>query len=77
MAPRSARFGVRSRKLSKKIAFAVVSTHQPALGPHCGLWPVLLMCVIHKEGLCPSSGDINRLMMINISLFTSSCLQNV
>jgi hypothetical protein len=20
--------------------------------------------VIHKEGLCPSSGDINRLMMI-------------
>jgi hypothetical protein len=27
-------------------------------------------CVIHKEGLCPSSGDINRLMMmfINISL---------
>jgi hypothetical protein len=25
-----------------------------------GLWPVLLMC---KEGLCPSSGDINRLMM--------------
>jgi hypothetical protein len=25
-------------------AFAVVSTHQPALGPHGGLWPVLLMC---------------------------------
>jgi hypothetical protein len=24
--------------------FAVVSTHQPALGPHGGLWPVLLMC---------------------------------
>jgi hypothetical protein len=22
------------------------------------------LCVIHKEGLCPSSGDINRLMMI-------------
>jgi hypothetical protein len=21
------------------------------------------LCVIHKEGLCPSSGDINRLMM--------------
>jgi hypothetical protein len=22
------------------------------------------LCVIHKEGLCPSSGDINRLVMI-------------
>jgi hypothetical protein len=21
-------------------------------------------CIIHKEGLCPSSGDINRLMMM-------------
>jgi hypothetical protein len=25
-------------------AFAVVSTHQPALGPRGGLWLVLLMC---------------------------------
>jgi hypothetical protein len=25
-------------------AFAVVSTHQPPLGPRGGLWPVLLMC---------------------------------
>jgi hypothetical protein len=25
-------------------AFAVVSTHQPILGPRGGLWPVLLMC---------------------------------
>jgi hypothetical protein len=24
------------------------------------------LCVIHKEGLCPSSGDINRLMMITV-----------
>jgi hypothetical protein len=24
--------------------------------------------VIHKEGLCPSSGDINRLMMISLTL---------
>jgi hypothetical protein len=22
------------------------------------------LCVIHKEGLCPSSGDINRLVMM-------------
>jgi hypothetical protein len=43
-------------------AFEVVSIHQPALCPRVGLWPVL--CVIHKEGLCPSSGTINRLMMI-------------
>jgi hypothetical protein len=43
-------------------AFAV-NTHQPALGPRGGLWPVPL-CVIYKEGLCPSSGDINRLMMM-------------
>jgi hypothetical protein len=42
-------------------AFAVVSTHQPALGPHGGLWPSL--CETHNEGLCPSSGNINRLMM--------------
>jgi hypothetical protein len=25
-------------------AFAVIMTHQPALGPRGGLWPVLLMC---------------------------------
>jgi hypothetical protein len=24
------------------------------------------LCVIHKEGLCPSSGDINRLMMMSV-----------
>jgi hypothetical protein len=34
-----------------------------ALGPRGGLWSVHLF-VIHKEGLCPSSGDINRLMMM-------------
>jgi hypothetical protein len=39
--------------------FAVVSTYQPVLGPRGGLRPVL-----HKEGQCPSSGDIIRLMMI-------------
>jgi hypothetical protein len=26
------------------------------------------LCVIHKEGLCPTSGDINRLMMIYCQL---------
>jgi hypothetical protein len=28
-----------------------------------GYGPVTL-CVIHREGLCPSSGDINQLMMM-------------
>jgi hypothetical protein len=27
--------------LDRRIAFAVVSTHQPALGPRGGLWPIL------------------------------------
>jgi hypothetical protein len=26
------------------VAFAVVNTHQPTLGPRGGLWPDLLMC---------------------------------
>jgi hypothetical protein len=38
-------------------AFAVVSTHQSALGPRVGYG-------LHKEGLCHSSGDINKLMMM-------------
>jgi hypothetical protein len=40
-------------------------THQPALARMVGYGPFSL-CVIHKEGLCPSSGDINRLMMMSI-----------
>jgi hypothetical protein len=48
-------------------AFAVVSTHQSAIGV-VGYGPFFL-CAIHKEGLCPSSGGINRLMMMIIALF--------
>jgi hypothetical protein len=55
-------------------ALSVVSTRQPALGLRGGLWPVLLMCVIHKEGPCPSCGDINRLMMMMLTCFTDSSL---
>jgi hypothetical protein len=40
-------------------AFAVVSTHQPALG-----YGPFSLYVIHKEGLCLSSGNINKLMMM-------------
>jgi hypothetical protein len=43
--------------------FAVVSTHQSALGSRGGLWPFLLMYILHKKGFCPSSGEINKLIM--------------
>jgi hypothetical protein len=46
-------------------AFTVVSTHHPHWARVVGYGP-LSLCVIHKEGPCPSSEDINRLtMMIN------------
>jgi hypothetical protein len=41
-------------------AFAVAGTHQSALGPLGGF----ALCAIHKEGLCTSNGEINRLMMM-------------
>jgi hypothetical protein len=47
-------------------AFAIVSTHQYP-HPHWARvvgYGTFSLCVIHKEGLCPSSGDINRLMMM-------------
>jgi hypothetical protein len=37
------------------------------MGPRGGLWSVLLVGS-HKEGLCISSGDINRLMMMMMTL---------
>jgi hypothetical protein len=46
-------------------AFAVVSTHHPALVRVVGFGPFSLS-VIHKEGLCPSSGDIIRLMITQL-----------
>jgi hypothetical protein len=50
--------------------FAVVSTQQPALGIVVSYGPFSL-CVIHKEGLCPNSGDINGLkMMMNIRILS-------
>jgi hypothetical protein len=91
MAPRSVRFGVRSRRLSNvgqsldkwpknliswappcfgrhvkplvSAAFAVVTPTNSHWARVVGYSPFSL-CVIHKEGLYPSSGDINRLMMI-------------
>jgi hypothetical protein len=44
-------------------AFAVVSTHQHAPRRVVG-YDLFSLCVIHKEGLCPSSWDINRMMML-------------
>jgi hypothetical protein len=49
----------------KPAVFVVLRTHQPALGTRAGLRPVF-KCVIHKECLCPSSRDINRLMMMTM-----------
>jgi hypothetical protein len=38
-------------------------TYQSALGL-CGRYGPFSLCVIHKEGLCPSSEDIYKLMMM-------------
>jgi hypothetical protein len=47
------------------VAFAVVSTHRLALVSACVVcYGPFTLRVIHKEGLCPGSGDINRLMMM-------------
>jgi hypothetical protein len=43
--------------------FAIVSTPKPNWARVVGYGPCFL-CVIHKEGMCPSSRDINRLMMM-------------
>jgi hypothetical protein len=57
-------FGTHVKPLVPAV-FVAVSTHQLALGPRVGLWPVLIMCwITHKEDLCPISRDINRLMMM-------------
>jgi hypothetical protein len=47
-------------------AFAVRFGGQSAPGPLVG-YGTFSLCVIHKEGLCLSSGDINRLMVISES----------
>jgi hypothetical protein len=44
-------------------AFAVVSTHQSALGPRC--YGAFCLCVIHKAYAC--SDRINRLVMMTFS----------
>jgi hypothetical protein len=46
-------------------AYVVVRTHQSAISGY----DTFPLCVIHKEGLCPSSGDINRLIMIYVGTF--------
>jgi hypothetical protein len=44
-------------------AFVVVSPTNPHWARVVGYGP-FWFCVIHKKGRCPSSGDINRLMMM-------------
>jgi hypothetical protein len=45
--------------------------HLQSLAPTNPHWAHVVgcgpLCVIHKEGLCPSSGDINELMMMMIN----------
>jgi hypothetical protein len=90
MAPRSVRFGMRSRKLSNvgqsldgqpknyylgllRASKGTLSRwsrlHLQSLAPTNPHWAHVVMArspyyVIHQEGLCLSSGDINRLMMM-------------
>jgi hypothetical protein len=48
--------------LDVRLIAYVEESYQPALGPRGGLWTILLY-VTHMEDLCPSSGDISRMMM--------------
>jgi hypothetical protein len=49
--------------------------HLQSLAPTSQHWARVVgygsfsLCVIHKEGLCPTSGDINRLMMMMMLCF--------
>jgi hypothetical protein len=94
MAPRSVRFGVRSRRLSNVGSgchcmgdqkFIIVELlraskgtrlHLQSLAPTNPHWARVVgygpsfLCVIHKEGLCLSSGGIIRLMMMIIKIYT-------
>jgi hypothetical protein len=98
MAPRSVRFGVRSRKLSNvysvigwvtknllsrappcfvrhakplvPAAFAMLAPTNPHWARVVG-YGSFSLCVIHKEGLCPSIGDINRLTMMTVEVGTA------
>jgi hypothetical protein len=58
---RWSRLHLKERKRKKIHLLAVASTHQPLLGTRGGYGPFSL-CVIHKEGLCPCSGDSNKLL---------------
>jgi hypothetical protein len=53
-------FGKHVRPLVPAVVVVSTNLHW---GHVVGYGPFSL-CVVHKEGLCPSSGDINRLMII-------------
>jgi hypothetical protein len=42
----------------------IICTHQSALGHDVVGYGPFSLSVIHMEGLCPGSGDINRLIMM-------------
>jgi hypothetical protein len=76
--PTVSALGVRSRMLSKMQSKNVICRAPPCFGSHvkplCMAVPAVLaarvgydpysVSVIHKESLCPDSGDIKRLIMI-------------
>jgi hypothetical protein len=59
------------------LAFLFAKTMSPPTNPHwaraVGYGPFSLF-VIHKEGLCPRRGGINRLMMMKTISVTASVL---
>jgi hypothetical protein len=63
----------RNVKLLILAAFKVVSLHQSTLGPCGGGYGRFPLCLIHKEGLCPNNGDINRLMMMMTLTVSQEC----
>jgi hypothetical protein len=45
----------------QRLDLCTTNNDEPALGPRYDLFSLF---VIRREGLCPSSGDINRLLMM-------------
>jgi hypothetical protein len=62
--------GSRGRSISIYIIYMVEKHFSTSIVPNNPHWARVVgygpfsLCIIHKEGLCPNSGDINMLMMI-------------
>jgi hypothetical protein len=62
------KFIISSSSVLRKARWSQLNSQSPApTNPHWARvvdYGLFSLCVICKEGLCPSSGDINRLMMM-------------